>query len=54
MKPWQSSGNQGITILLTEQNVLRALQLANRGYILQEGRVIIEDTAENLMKNLIW
>ncbi len=41
----------GITILLTEQNALRALQLANRGYILQEGRVIIEDTAENLIKN---
>ncbi len=41
----------GITILLTEQNALRALQLANRGYILQEGRVVIEDTATNLMKN---
>lgn len=41
----------GITILLTEQNALRALQLANRGYILQEGRIIIEDTAENLIKN---
>ena len=41
----------GITILLTEQNALRALQLANRGYILQEGRIVIEDTAENLMKN---
>ncbi|MGD0021580.1 MAG: ABC transporter ATP-binding protein [Smithellaceae bacterium] len=41
----------GLTILLTEQNVLRALQLANRGYILQDGRVVIEDTAANLMKN---
>jgi branched-chain amino acid transport system ATP-binding protein len=41
----------GLTILLTEQNALRALQLANRGYILQDGRVVIEDTAENLMKN---
>jgi branched-chain amino acid transport system ATP-binding protein len=43
--------DSGITILLTEQNALRALQLANRGYILQEGRVVIEDTATNLMKN---
>jgi branched-chain amino acid transport system ATP-binding protein len=43
--------NSGLTILLTEQNALRALQLANRGYILQEGRVILEDKAENLMKN---
>ena len=41
----------GLTILLTEQNALRALQLANRGYILQDGRVVIEDTAVNLMKN---
>ena len=41
----------GLTILLTEQNALRALQLANRGYILQDGRVVIEDTAANLMKN---
>jgi branched-chain amino acid transport system ATP-binding protein len=41
----------GLTILLTEQNALRALQLANRGYILQDGRVVIEDTAQNLMKN---
>jgi branched-chain amino acid transport system ATP-binding protein len=43
--------DSGLTILLTEQNALRALQLANRGYILQEGRVILEDKAENLMKN---
>jgi len=43
--------DSGLTILLTEQNVLRALQLANRGYILQEGRIVIEDRAENLMKN---
>ena len=41
----------GITILLTEQNALRALQLANRGYILQEGRVIMEGTVETLMKD---
>jgi branched-chain amino acid transport system ATP-binding protein len=37
--------------LLTEQNALRALQLANRGYILQDGRVVMEDTSANLMKN---
>ena len=43
--------DSGLTILLTEQNALRALQLANRGYILQDGRVVIEDKAENLMKN---
>jgi branched-chain amino acid transport system ATP-binding protein len=41
----------GITILLTEQNALRALQLADRGYILQEGRVVLEDASENLIKS---
>lgn len=41
----------GITILLTEQNALRALRLADRGYILQDGHIVLEDTAKNLMKN---
>ncbi len=41
----------GITILLTEQNALRALRLADRGYILQDGRVVMEDIASNLMKS---
>ena len=31
---------QGLTILLVEQNVLRSLQLAHRGYVLENGRVI--------------
>jgi branched-chain amino acid transport system ATP-binding protein len=43
--------DSGLTILLTEQNALRALQLANRGYILQDGRVVMEGTVESLMKN---
>jgi len=41
----------GITILLTEQNALRALRLADRGYILQDGHIVLEDSAGNLMKN---
>jgi branched-chain amino acid transport system ATP-binding protein len=41
----------GLTILLTEQNALRALQLADRGYIIQEGRIVIEGTGKDLMKN---
>jgi len=41
----------GITILLPEQNALRALQLADRGYVLQDGRVVLEDTSENLIKS---
>jgi branched-chain amino acid transport system ATP-binding protein len=41
----------GHTILLTEQNALRALQLSNRGYILQDGRVVLEGTSNDLIKN---
>lgn len=41
----------GLTILLTEQNALRALQLADRGYIIQEGRIVLEGRSPELMKN---
>jgi branched-chain amino acid transport system ATP-binding protein len=41
----------GLTILLTEQNALRALQLADRGYIIQEGRIVLEGKSAELMKN---
>ena len=43
--------DSGYTILLTEQNALRALQLANRGYILQDGKIVLEGTANELIKN---
>ena len=42
---------KGITILLTEQNVLSALQLADRGYVIQDGRVVMEGKSEDLMKS---
>jgi len=42
---------KGLTILLTEQNALRALQLADRGYIIQEGRIVLEGKSSELMKN---
>jgi branched-chain amino acid transport system ATP-binding protein len=42
---------QGTTILLVEQNALQALTVADRGYVLQTGRVIIADTAEGLAAN---
>ncbi len=42
---------QGITILLPEQNALRALQLADRGYVIQDGRVVMEAQSEDLMKS---
>lgn len=42
---------RGITILLVEQNALMALEVAQRGYVLQTGAIILEDTAKNLQAN---
>ncbi len=42
---------QGTTILLVEQNALMALEVAHRGYVLQSGSIVLQDTANNLMNN---
>jgi branched-chain amino acid transport system ATP-binding protein len=42
---------QGTTVLLVEQNALMALNVAQRGYVLQTGRIILSDTAKNLAAN---
>lgn len=42
---------EGTTILLVEQNALMALSVANRGYIMQTGEIVLTDTAGNLQKN---
>jgi len=41
----------GTTILLVEQNAHMALQVANRGYVLQTGAIVLQDTAANLRAN---
>jgi branched-chain amino acid transport system ATP-binding protein len=41
----------GTTILLVEQNAHMALQVATRGYVLQTGQIVVEDTAANLQAN---
>jgi len=41
----------GTTILLVEQNARMALQAAARGYVLQSGVIVLEDTAESLRRN---
>jgi branched-chain amino acid transport system ATP-binding protein len=43
--------SQGTTILLVEQNALMALGLASRGYVLQTGEIVLQDTAANLQAN---
>ncbi len=42
---------QGTTILLVEQNANMALHVAQRGYVLQTGQIVLEDTARNLINN---
>jgi branched-chain amino acid transport system ATP-binding protein len=47
----QQINKTGTTILLVEQNALMALSVANRGYVLQTGEIVISDTAANLKTN---
>lgn len=39
----------GITIFLVEQNAQKALQLADRGYVMETGMIVMSDTAQNLL-----
>jgi len=47
----QDLNRQGIAILLVEQNANMALTIANRGYVLQTGRVVLQDTAQGLLNH---
>ena len=47
----QRIASEGVTILLVEQNAHMALQIADRGYVMQSGEVAISDTAANLQQN---
>ena len=42
---------EGKTILLVEQNALMALEVAHRGYVLQTGEVVLNDSAKSLLTN---
>ena len=43
--------DEGVTVLLVEQNVHQALKVADRGYLLESGRVLAEKTAEELLRD---
>ena len=45
------SEREGITVLLAEQNANQALSVADYGYVLETGSVVLQDTAQNLLKN---
>lgn len=42
---------QGITILLVEQNIRHALEVADRGYVLENGRIVLEGESKWLLQN---
>jgi branched-chain amino acid transport system ATP-binding protein len=42
---------QGVAVLLVEQNALMALNVAHRGYVLETGRIVLEDEASALQRN---
>ncbi len=47
----QTLHRQGVTILLVEQNARKALKVADRGYVLERGRIVLSDKAERLASN---
>jgi branched-chain amino acid transport system ATP-binding protein len=47
----QDINKQGTTVLLVEQNALMALAIAQRGYVLQTGNILLADSAQALLQN---
>jgi branched-chain amino acid transport system ATP-binding protein len=47
----QTINRQGTTIFMVEQNANMALGIAHRGYVLQTGRIVLAEKAENLLNN---
>ena len=45
------NAEEGVSILLVEQNAKMALELANYGYVIEVGRIVMADTCENLMNS---
>ncbi|PKN19755.1 MAG: ABC transporter ATP-binding protein [Deltaproteobacteria bacterium HGW-Deltaproteobacteria-6] len=43
--------DEGITVLLSEQNALYALEIANRGYVMQDGHIVLTGTSEFLLNS---
>jgi branched-chain amino acid transport system ATP-binding protein len=42
---------EGVTVFMVEQNASLALSIATRGYVLQNGALVLQDTAQNLLNN---
>ena len=47
----QEVRSKGVTMLIVEQNVVSGLSIADRGYVVQNGFIILEDSSKNLLNN---
>jgi branched-chain amino acid transport system ATP-binding protein len=47
----QQVNEQGVTVLLVEQNARKSLEIAHRGYVLQNGKVVMEGTGRELLND---
>jgi branched-chain amino acid transport system ATP-binding protein len=47
----QDVRSTGITMLIVEQNVVSGLSISDRGYVVQNGTIVLEDTAKNLLNH---
>lgn len=50
-KAIQNLQKEGLSLLLVEQNAFLALEIANRGYVLENGQIVLQDNAQNLLQN---
>ena len=47
----QKINDEGVTILLSEQNVIQTLKMCNRAYVLENGRIVLAGTGDELLNN---
>jgi branched-chain amino acid transport system ATP-binding protein len=47
----QDLASNGYTIIIVEQNVVASLEISKKGYVLQEGRLVMEGTGKELLDN---
>ena len=47
----QKVNENGTTVFLVEQNANQALRIANHGYVMENGRIVMRDTATNLLSS---
>ncbi|MCK4783201.1 MAG: ABC transporter ATP-binding protein, partial [Desulfobacteraceae bacterium] len=47
----QTVNQRGTTVFVVEQNASMALSIADRGYVLQTGSIVLADTAQGLLNN---